>query len=164
MGNPLKEETSLGPLISQSEADRVYKWIEEAKTLGATVLIGGDQNGSFITPTVLERVNEDMKVVCEEVFGPVISLLTYKTIDEAIEAANDSDYGLQSGIFTTNINTAMSVVKRLNTGGVIVNDASTYRADLMPYGGIKSSGIGREGPQYAVEEMTEMKSVVISLN
>jgi len=104
-----------------------------------------------------------MKVCRQEVFGPVVTVMAYRDLDEAIELANNTDYGLQSGIFTSNINTAMYAVRKLHTGGVIVNNASTFRADLMPYGGVKNSGIGREGPRYAIEQMTEMKMVVINL-
>jgi acyl-CoA reductase-like NAD-dependent aldehyde dehydrogenase len=104
-----------------------------------------------------------MKVVCQEVFGPVLTVMPFEDIDDAIEQANNSNYGLQSGIFTTNLNTAMKAVKKFRTGGVIINDASTFRADAMPYGGIKDSGIGKEGPRYAIEEMTFLKTVIINL-
>ncbi|WP_096185814.1 aldehyde dehydrogenase family protein [Evansella halocellulosilytica] len=162
MGDPMDPSTNMGPLISKREADRIKNWIDEAVSLGAKLVTGGQQDGSFITPTILESVNNEMKVVCEEIFGPVMTIITYEDIDEAIKQANDSQYGLQSGIFTSNIHTAMYVSNQLRTGGVIINDASTYRADLMPYGGIKNSGTGREGPQYAIEEMTELKLIVIN--
>lgn len=163
VGNPLEESTDVGPLINVKEADRVKSWIDEAVSQGAKIVIGGEQNGSFITPTILDNVDKNMKVACKEIFGPVVTVMTFDDIDDAINEANNTEYGLQSAIFTTNINTAMHAVKRLQTGGVIINDASTFRADLMPYGGIKSSGIGREGPKYAIEQMTELKMVVINL-
>jgi acyl-CoA reductase-like NAD-dependent aldehyde dehydrogenase len=163
VGNPLDEETNIGPLISKGEADRVMAWIDEAVSRGATIVTGGKQDGPIITPTILNDVQHDMKVVCQEVFGPVLTVMPYDDLDQAIEQSNDSSYGLQSGVFTTNLNTAMKVVKSFKTGGVIINDASTFRADAMPYGGIKDSGIGREGPRYAIEGMTTLKTVVMNL-
>lgn len=163
VGNPLDENTDIGPLISKKEADRVKEWIDEAVVQGARIVTGGKQDGSVIYPTILDDVNVDMKVVCQEIFGPVLTILTYEDINEAIDQANDSDYGLQSGIFTTNLQVAMHAVKRLHTGGVIINDASSFRADAMPYGGVKNSGIGKEGPRYAVEQMTELKTVIMNL-
>ncbi|PYZ93346.1 aldehyde dehydrogenase [Salipaludibacillus keqinensis] len=163
MGNPLDEETGIGPLISKAEADRIKSWIDEAVAEGAELLVGGKQDGAFIEPTVISKANAKMKVVCEEIFGPVMILLPFIDIDEAITAANNSDYGLQSGIYTSSIDTAMYAVKKLHTGGVIINDGSTYRADLMPYGGVKNSGIGREGPKFTMDEMTEIKTVVMNL-
>jgi len=163
MGDPFDETTDLGPMISLQEAERVKAWIDEAVAQGARIVTGGNRNGTFIEPTVLDNVQPEMKVCRQEVFGPVVTVMTYRDLDEAIELANNTDYGLQSGIFTSNINTAMYAVRKLHTGGVIVNNASTFRADLMPYGGVKNSGIGREGPRYAIEQMTEMKMVVINL-
>ncbi|CAM3563318.1 aldehyde dehydrogenase family protein [Aeromicrobium ponti] len=163
VGNPLDAETNIGPLISKKEADRVMTWINEAVSQGAKMITGGKQDGSIVTPTILSDVNHEMKVVCQEIFGPVITVMPFDDIDDAIEHANNSNYGLQSGIFTTNINTAMEAVKKFRTGGVIINDASTFRADAMPYGGIKDSGIGKEGPRYAIEEMTFLKTVIINL-
>ncbi len=163
VGNPLDEETDIGPLISKKEADRVMDWIKEAQADGARLVTGGKQDGAIIAPTILSDVNHSMKVVCQEVFGPVLTVTTYDDLEDAIQAANDSSYGLQSGIFTTNLSVAMSAARRLKTGGVIINDASTFRADAMPYGGIKESGIGREGPRYAVEELTEMKVIIMNL-
>lgn len=162
-GDPLDDTTDIGPLINVKEADRIKAWIDEAVAHGAQIAIGGEQNGAFITPTILVNVTPDMKVACQEIFGPVITVMTYDDLDQAIDESNNSELGLQSAIFTTNINTAMHAVKRLHTGGVIINDASTFRADLMPYGGIKNSGIGKEGPRFAVEQMTELKMVVINL-
>lgn len=163
MGNPMEEGIGLGPLISKTEADRIKSWIDEAAAGGAELLTGGKQDGAFIEPAVLTKVDPAMKVVCEEIFGPVLILIPFEEVDEAIRAANDSEYGLQSGIYTSSIHTAMHAAKKLHTGGVIINDGSTYRADLMPYGGVKSSGIGREGPAFTMSEMTEMKTVVMNL-
>ncbi|RNF39788.1 aldehyde dehydrogenase family protein [Planococcus salinus] len=164
VGDPMDDRTTIGPLISEKEAIRVKEWIDEAVSQGAKIVTGGSQNGPFIEPTILEDVEETMKVVCEEIFGPVVTILPFDELEEAIQKANNSNYGLQSGIFTSNINTAMYAVKKLHTGGVIINDGSTYRADLMPYGGVKNSGIGNEGPHYAIEEMTELKTVVMNLS
>ncbi|RKQ35781.1 aldehyde dehydrogenase family protein [Oceanobacillus halophilus] len=164
IGDPLDEKTGIGPLISQTESNRVKAWIDEAVKDGAKVLVGGGQDGAFIEPTIISNVRPKMKVVCEEVFGPVLTIMPFKELKDAIAQANDSEYGLQSGVYTSNIQTAMYAMKKLNTGGVIINDASTYRADLMPYGGVKNSGIGKEGPKYAIAEMTEMKMVVIDLS
>lgn len=163
VGDPLDETTDIGPLINEKEAIRIKSWIDEAVSQGATIAYGGEQNGPFVNPTILDNVNPVMKVACQEIFGPVLTIMTYEDIDEAINESNNTEYGLQSGIFTSNINTAMYAVKRLHTGGVVINDASTFRADLMPYGGVKDSGIGREGPKYAIEQMTELKMVVINL-
>lgn len=162
-GDPFDDVTDVGPLISEKEAERVMAWINEAAAQGAKIVCGGEQTGPFVTPTILENVTPDMKVVCQEIFGPVLTVIPYEDLDQAIDESNNTEYGLQSSIFTTNINIAMHAVKRLHTGGVIINDASTFRSDLMPYGGIKDSGIGREGPRYAIEQMTEIKMVVINL-
>jgi acyl-CoA reductase-like NAD-dependent aldehyde dehydrogenase len=163
IGDPLDETTDIGPLINSKEADRIKEWINEAVAQGAKIAIGGEINGAFITPTILDNVENEMKVACQEIFGPVLTVMTYEDLDQAIDESNNTQYGLQSAIFTSNINTAMHAVKRLHTGGVIINDASTFRADLMPYGGIKDSGLGKEGPRFAVEQMTEVKMVVINL-
>jgi acyl-CoA reductase-like NAD-dependent aldehyde dehydrogenase len=163
VGDPMDSSTDIGPLISEKEAERVIRWIDEAITQGAKLVSGGRREGSSVYPTILSDVNNQMKVVCEEIFGPVLTISTYKDLDEAINESNNTTLGLQSGIFTTNINVAMHAVKRLKTGGVIINDTSAYRADAMPYGGIKNSGIGREGPRYAVESMTDLKTVIMNL-
>jgi acyl-CoA reductase-like NAD-dependent aldehyde dehydrogenase len=163
VGNPLDEATDIGPLISEAEAARVVQWIDEAVSEGAEVVTGGNRDGSLVQPTILRQVNHDMKVVCQEVFGPVLTVATYEDIDDAIKLSNQSDYGLQSGIFTTDLNVAMKAAKQFRTGGVIINDASTFRADAMPYGGIKNSGIGREGPRFAIDELTELKTIIMNL-
>ncbi|MFP7335106.1 aldehyde dehydrogenase family protein [Shouchella clausii] len=163
VGNPADTQTDIGVMISEKEAVRVEKWVEEAVANGAKLECGGKREGTAYYPTVLTNVNADMKVVCEEVFGPVVSVIPYESIDEALQKANDSDYGLQAGIFTTDFNFAMRAVRELDFGGVIINDVSTFRTDAMPYGGIKNSGLGKEGPKYTIEEMTNEKVVVMNL-
>ncbi|RKJ70256.1 aldehyde dehydrogenase family protein [Butyricicoccus sp. 1XD8-22] len=163
VGNPLDESTDMGPMISASELDRIEEWVKEAVSAGANVLIGGKREDNIYYPTILENVNNEMKVVCQETFAPILTLIKYNNIDEVIAEANNSDYGLQSAVFTKDIDVAFYVANKLKTGGVIVNDGSTYRADLMPYGGIKNSGTGKEGPKYAIKEMTYMKPIVINL-
>lgn len=163
VGNPEDPQTDIGPMISEKEAIRAESWIKEAVKEGATVLCGGTRDKSVLAPTVMADVTPDMKLVCEEVFAPVISLIRYTDIDEAFAAANDTRFGLQAGLFTSNLPLAMKAAHTLAFGGVIINDVSTFRADVMPYGGIKDSGFGKEGPRYAIEEMTDEKIIVISL-
>jgi acyl-CoA reductase-like NAD-dependent aldehyde dehydrogenase len=163
VGDPTDPETDIGPMISEEAARRAMAWIEEAVAAGAELLLAPRREGAVLTPAVLTRVRPEMKVVCEEAFAPLVTVQTYETVDEAIALANDSKYGLQAGVFTRDLGVAMRFVNGLVVGGVIVNDTSSYRADLMPYGGVKMSGNGREGPRYAVEEMTELKTVVLNL-
>lgn len=150
-------------MISEVEAVRAEAWVSAALQGGATLLCGGKRNGNLFEPTILTNVKSNMQVVCEEVFAPVVSLIPYKDFNEAIEIANNSHYGLQAGIFTTSIDIAAEATRKLEVGGVIINDTSLYRADQAPYGGIKESGIGREGPKYAIQEMMESKLVVYNL-
>lgn len=163
MGNPMDPATDIGPMISEKEAARVEAWVAEAVEQGARVLSGAKRTGAMHEPTILVDVRQEMKVVCQEVFGPVVSLLPYDTIDQALALANDSEFGLQGGIFTKNVDTAFKAAREFEVGGVMINDASSFRVDQMPYGGVKNSGIGREGPKYAIEEMTEMKLVMFNL-
>lgn len=163
VGDPLDPDTDVGPMISEAEASRAEAWIQEAVEGGASVLAGGTRQGPLLQPTVLAGAGPDDKVVCEEIFAPVVTLIPFAEIDEAIAAVNDSPYGLQAGIFTRDIDTAFRAARRIHAGGVIINDTPAYRADLMPYGGVKNSGIGREGPRYAVEAMTELKVIVLNL-
>lgn len=163
VGDPMDPATDVGPMISEAEADRATAWIEEAKQQGARVILGGGRQGVMLEPTVLTDVHDQMKVVCEEVFAPVVTLVPYKDLGEAIARVNTSKYGLQAGIFTSSISTAMEAARKVEVGGVMINDTSIFRADLMPYGGVKLSGSGREGPRYAIEEMTELKVVVMDL-
>ncbi len=163
LGDPADEETDVGPLISTAERDRVLAWIEEARAAGATILTGGTREGELIAPTVVERPPADTHLACDEAFGPVCTLQPYTTLDEAIALANGTRYGLQAGIFTSNLRAALAATRALEFGGVTVNEVPTFRADQMPYGGVKDSGNTREGPAWAVREMTEERLVVVQL-
>jgi acyl-CoA reductase-like NAD-dependent aldehyde dehydrogenase len=164
VGNPLDETVHLSALISKQDVERSLQWIGEAKATGATVLAGGYAEGSTLYPTVLTNVPAHVKVSCQEVFAPIVLLNKVASIDEAIQCVNDSRYGLQAGIYTNNIRVAMHAAGALKVGGVMINDIPTYRVDHMPYGGVKESGTGREGIKYAIEEMTEIKLIVINNN
>lgn len=161
VGDPEDERTDVGPMITQGEAERAEAWIQEAVSQGARVVCGGHREGPVLQPTLLENVSPEMRVVCQEVFAPVASLVTVRSFDEAVERANDTAYGLQAGVFTRDLGRVIDAARRLRFGGVIFNDTSGFRADLMPYGGLGESGMGREGPRYAVEEMTELRTVVL---
>jgi len=161
LGDPLLETTDVGPMIDEASAIQTDAWVREAVDAGARVLAGGERDGTLVQPTVLENVPRDAKVSCEEVFAPVVVLEKYATIEQAIDKVNDSRYGLQAGIFTRDIEKAFLAFNRIEAGGVIVNDIPTYRVDHMPYGGVKDSGFGREGVRYALEEMTELKIMVV---
>lgn len=163
VGNPEDPDTVVGPLIDESEAVRVQSWVAEAEEQGAKVVTGGNRTRSMLEPTLLMNTRPDMKVVRQEVFGPVASVVPYATFEEAVEMANDSEFGLQTGVFTRDIQRAWYAIRNIHSGSVHINDTSSYRADLMPYGGVKRSGVGREGPRWAIEEMTEMKTVSFSL-
>ncbi|WP_196604449.1 aldehyde dehydrogenase family protein [Pectinatus haikarae] len=164
VGNPIEENTDIGPMIAEKEAVRIEKWVNDAVKGGAKLLIGGKRNGSFFNPTILTNTKENMNVICKETFAPVFSIIPYDTIDEAIAAVNNSTYGLQAGVFTKSLSVARLCAERIETGGVIINDGSTFRMDNMPYGGVKDSGIGREGPEYAVRELTEEKLIVFNFS
>jgi acyl-CoA reductase-like NAD-dependent aldehyde dehydrogenase len=159
VGDPLDEATDVGPLIDQTAAERVEAWIEEAKAAGARVLTGGARQGTLFEPTVLDKVAPALRVSCAEVFAPLVGLYRYERVEEAIRAADASDYGLQAGLFTHDERVIAAAVEGLEVGGLMVNDVSTFRIDHMPYGGVKLSGFGREGLRYAIEEMTELKLV-----
>ena len=161
-GDPLDEKTHVGPLITTADRDRVKAWVDEAVSSGARLLLGGEVEGAILKPTVLADVTPEMKVFCREVFGPVVGITRFRTLDEAVEVANATEYGLQAGVFTASIATAFEMVRRLRFGGVLINEAPTYRTDQMPYGGLKASGNTREGPHYAVREMTVEKLVVLN--
>ena len=163
VGDPGDDATYVGPLISSGERDRVVSWIEEARAQGARILAGGGLDGDVLRPTVVTDAPADAKVACEEVFGPLCTVTAYDTLDEAIDVANGSRYGLQALIFTLDVKGALRDAQRLEFGGVTVNEAPTFRADQMPYGGVKDSGNTREGPAYAVREMTEDRLVVLQL-
>lgn len=163
IGDPLSEETDIGCLVDKNNADRVMEWINEAVNLGAEVICGGKQLGATVEPTVLLNPPQNSKIVCDEVFGPVVSIIPYDTIEEAIEMTNNSDFGLQAGIFTNQMDIAYKFAYEMEMGGVVINGTSNFRLDHWPYGGVKNSGIGREGPRYAIEEMTEMKMIVLHI-
>lgn len=160
-GDPSDEKTMLGPMISETEACRVESWVNEAIQTGASVLTGGTRTGRIYQPTVLTNVSPAMKVCSEELFGPVVTVEQYSTIEEAVTMINRSRYGLQAGIFTNDHHAIQYSYQHLEVGGVIVNDYPTFRADNMPYGGVKDSGFGREGVRYAMQEMTEAKLLVL---
>jgi len=161
VGDPLYEATETGPMISEAAAARAESWIKEAVDGGARVLVGGRRNGNFFEPTVLTGTRPTDKVVCEEVFAPVVVVEKYGNFQESLEMVNDSRFGLQAGVFTRDINRVMAAFNRLEVGGVIVNDVPTFRVDNYPYGGVKGSGQGREGVRYAIEEMTERRILVM---
>lgn len=162
MGNPLAEETEIGPLISDTAAERLEQWVQEAQQAGATVLAGGSRTGRMMPPVVLTDVRPEMKVMCAEAFGPLVNIVPFEEFSQALAEVDNSEFGLQAGIFTSNLSKAMEAVERLNVGGVMINDVPTFRVDHMPYGGNKNSGIGREGPRFAIEDMTTLKMVVIT--
>ena len=159
-GNQLDESVSMGPMIRQEDAERVSAWIQEARESGARVIVGGERSGTLHAPTVVADVDPKMRISCDELFGPAVGLTRFETIDEAIASANDTNYGLSAALFTENLDHAMQFVNRVQSGNIMVNWGPQWRADLMPYGGLKESGMGKEGPKYAVEEMTELKMVV----
>ncbi|MED4116289.1 aldehyde dehydrogenase family protein [Priestia megaterium] len=164
IGNPLDPKTDVSALISKGDVERTLNWIEEARQQGAEVITGGIAEGNILIPTVLLNVSASMKVSCQEVFAPIVIINKVQSTKEAFEQVNNSRYGLQAGIYTENIHTALDAAEKLHVGGVIINDIPTFRVDNMPYGGVKESGVGREGIKYAVEEMTEMKLVVFNRN
>jgi acyl-CoA reductase-like NAD-dependent aldehyde dehydrogenase len=163
MGDPLLPDTDIGCLVDERSAQRIMDWIEEAKESGAELITGGKRNGAAVEPTVLLNPPKNSKVVCQEVFGPIVSIIPYETIEEAIEETNDSPFGLQAGLFTNQMDLAYKVAHALEVGGVVINGTSNFRLDHWPYGGIKNSGIGREGPRYAIEDMTETKMIVFQI-
>jgi len=163
VGDPADEETDVGPVVDEDARARILEWIEEARAGGAAILAGGDREGELLRPTVIGNAGPELKVSCEEVFGPVVTVNRFETLDDAFELANATRYGLQAGIFTADLATAMRAGAELEFGGVTVNEAPTFRADQMPYGGVKDSGNTREGPAYAIRELTEERLVVIQL-
>jgi acyl-CoA reductase-like NAD-dependent aldehyde dehydrogenase len=162
-GDPMQDSTDLGPLIREQDAKRAIDWVEEAVAAGAKLLIGGNRQGSVVEPTVLTNTSASMKVNCEEIFAPVKTVAPYDEFSEAIREINSSRYGLQAGVFTNDARLLFRAYDELEVGGVIAGDVPTFRIDHMPYGGIKDSGIGREGVRYAIEEMTEPKLLVMNL-
>ena len=151
----------MGPMIRASAAERVESWVQEAVAAGANVVTGGTREGTLYSPTILADVAPEMKVSCDEIFGPALGVSRVDDIDHAIAMANDTNYGLSAAIFTENLNWALKFAQQVESGNIHVNWGTQWRADLMPYGGLKESGMGKEGPKYAVQEMTETKMVVI---
>ncbi len=162
VGKKLNESTDMGPMITKEEANRVESWVKEAVDMGAKVLCGAKREGNFYWPTALENPPREAKVVSKEVFGPVVSFFRIDTLDEGINGANDSEYGLHAAIFTQDVDRALEAAKRLKFGGVLINDSTDFRVDYMPFGGYKHSGIGREGLRFAIEEMSEVKMVIFT--
>ncbi len=160
--NPLNEATDVGPLINRGEAERVELWVNEARQGGAEVLTGGTRSGSLWLPTVLASLQPTMRVSCQEVFAPLVGLYRYTDVRAAIAAVDDSEFGLQAGLFTNDLNVIQAAFDEIEVGGLMVNDVSTFRIDHMPYGGVKQSGAGREGLRYAIEEMSELKLLTLN--
>jgi succinate-semialdehyde dehydrogenase/glutarate-semialdehyde dehydrogenase len=163
VGDPWAKDTDVGPMISDKEAARAEAWVAEAVTQGARLLLGGKRDGAVLPPTILTDVTPAMKVMCDEIFAPVLSVIPFDSFDEAVEAVNSVPYGLAAGLFTSNINRAIEGSRRLHVGVVHINEPSSSRVDLMPFGGVKDSGVGVEGPRYAMREMTEERLVTITL-
>jgi acyl-CoA reductase-like NAD-dependent aldehyde dehydrogenase len=157
----LDPDTDVGPLITTGERDRVIEWIEEARAAGAKPIVDIDMDGPLLHPVVLDDVSEQSQVWHGEIFGPYVGVAKFNSFDQAITMANNTKYGLQAGIFTSDLNKAFSAAEQLDFGGVTINESPTYRVDQMPYGGTKDSGNTREGPHYAVREMTEERVIVI---
>jgi glyceraldehyde-3-phosphate dehydrogenase (NADP+) len=163
IGDPLDEQTGMGSMIDLKAAERVEGWIQEAVSQGAKVLTGGSRSGTLLEPTVLEKTTPQMQVNCQEVFAPVVTVTPYADLDQAISKLNDSPYGLQAGLFARDVKEIFHAFDEVDVGGLIVNDVPIYRIDHMPYGGIKESGVGREGIRYAIEEMTDLKFMALNL-
>jgi glyceraldehyde-3-phosphate dehydrogenase (NADP+) len=163
VGDKLDEDTDMGPLINEQAARRVEHLVRQALDDGATLLTGGERTGTFYAPTVLADVPDHTPLAQEEVYGPVTIFYRFSHLEEAIQRANDVEYGLQAGIFTSDLETAMQAAARLECGGVMINDSTDYRIDAMPFGGVKGSGLGREGIRFALQEMTDPKVVCFNL-
>jgi len=161
VGSPYEEDTFMGPLIDQDSRDRANGWIRSAISEGAKAIAGGEDIDGIFPPTVMANVTDDMKIICEEVFAPIVSLVAVPDYATAVEKMNDSPYGLQFSIFTNDLKQTQAFIEDAQCGGVVINDIPTLRFDVQPYGGSKLSGVGREGPKWALEEFTEVKSVVI---
>ena len=163
-GDPFDESVMMGPLVRSADAERVANWIDQAVTDGAKVITGGNRDGGFVEATLLADVDPAMRVSCEELFGPAAAVSRVRDLDQAIDLANDSPYGLSAAIFTQDIDRAMKFARKMDSGNIHINWGSQWRTDLMPYGGLKQSGMGKEGPRYAVRDMTEEKLVVMHLD
>jgi acyl-CoA reductase-like NAD-dependent aldehyde dehydrogenase len=163
VGNPLGEDVVMGPMIRDSDAERVNDWIREAVEGGARLLEGGSFEGSFHQPSLITDVRPDMRLAREELFGPALAVSEFDGVEQAIQLANATDYGLSAGVFTNNVEWALAAAKGIESGNVMINAGPQWRADLMPYGGLKGSGLGKEGPRYAIQDMTDSKTVVFHL-
>jgi glyceraldehyde-3-phosphate dehydrogenase (NADP+) len=163
VGDPMDESMQMGPMVSEKEASRVEQWIREAADGGAEIVTGGTRRGLLFAPAILTHVKPEMKVSCAEAFGPLVTVAPFSSWEEALAVVNDSPYGLQAGIFTSDLNRAFQAFRTLEVGGLIVNDVPGYRMDSMPYGGVKESGLGREGVRYAIEDMTEIRLMALNL-
>ncbi len=164
VGDPHDPKTVIGPMISEREAERAESWIIEAVNQGAHILLGGKRSGALLYPTILTDVRKDMRVFCEEIFAPVLSIIPYSSFDQVVDDINASPSGLATGLFTRDINRAMLAARKLHVGIVHINEPSSSRADVIPFAGVKESGLGREGPKYAMQEMTEERLITISLS
>jgi len=163
VGDPRDPDVDIGPMISSRDAERAEAWVNEAQRAGASLLVGGERDGALFPPTVMTETAPDMRVNCEEVFAPVVTLSPYERWDDAVARINDSPYGLQAGVFTSDIRRVMDAWERVEVGGLHINSVSTFRVDHMPYGGVKASGYGREGIKYAIEDMTELRLMTLNL-
>lgn len=162
LGDPMNRDTDLGPMIDDKAASRSQKWIEDAVASGANVLVGGKAEGRFMQPTIIEHAPRESFVCSREAFAPLVTVFPVRSFGAAVEAVNDSEFGLQAGVFTNNLERAFHAFEQIEAGGIIINDVPTYRIDHMPYGGVKSSGLSREGIRYAIEDMTEMRMMVLN--
>jgi glyceraldehyde-3-phosphate dehydrogenase (NADP+) len=162
LGDPLDPTTDLGPMVDEHAAARTQRWVDEAVALGGTVVVGGKADGSFFPPTILTDVPTTAQVCSNEAFAPLVVAAPFADLDEAIAMVNDSMFGLQTGVFTNDLAGAWKAFAELEVGGVIINDVPTYRIDHMPYGGVKDSGLGREGLRWAIEDMTEIRIMVLA--
>ena len=163
VGDPRDSEVDIGPMISLRDAERAEAWVNEAQGAGASVLLGGERDGALFPPTVMTETAPEMRVNCEEVFAPVVTVSPYERWDDAVAIINDGPYGLQAGVFTSDITRVMDAWDRIEVGGLHINNVSTFRVDHMPYGGVKASGYGREGIKYAIEDMTELRLMTLNL-
>jgi acyl-CoA reductase-like NAD-dependent aldehyde dehydrogenase len=161
MGDPKDERTFIGPIISESEAERLERWIAEAVAAGGRLLCGGGRRGALLEATLLEDVPKQQAIVCKEAFGPVAVLSRFRDFDATLASVNDSAYGLQAGVFTRDLYKAQRAWDALEVGGVVIGDVPSWRVDHMPYGGVKDSGLGREGVRFAIEDMTEIRMLVV---
>jgi len=164
LGDPMDEKTTMGPLIRESDAIRVEKTIALASQSGAHIIRGGQRERNFIHPAIVADVTPEMTIYSDELFGPAIGFIKFNTFEEAVAGANDTNYGLSAGVFTENINLAMQFIRQIKSGNIMINWPSRWRVDHMPSGGIKDSGIGKEGPRYAIEELTELRTAILHLD